>query len=513
MATIRRDHPYLRARDFGTDAVDQLFDSGRIALFLDGLDEMPDGLRDRAIERLKSEAAGLRVAITSRLNDSAVSPGSVSQLSYSAVVELQPVDPGTAGDYLLEGQIGAAGQAWRDVAEYLLAHPDGVLAQTLNTPLTLSLARSAYGGDPRLLLTSEPADEDVLRSKLLDRVLITAYRDVKERDHVSYWLGWLAHKMSAPDSTRDLAWWQIVTWVTGWQVWLLVGLAAALAWILAVLVGAALLLDLKLGFWIALSLGLFSGVGLASATEGKLPSVEPISTAVRWPTREELLSMAFDNLFYLITLVPVGAIVGALLAVTRSHYTVAGLEFSNLGLWRGLMLGLGVGVLAALWIALVAALGYDLVDVWRRPLSTALDVTPRSVYQRDMRSSLVRWLMAGLASGLGFALIWPLILELPPYDLRRSEAMWPRVILTVAIAWLIAFWLGRLARNATSLLAFAEIVLCLKGRPVRFMPMLETALARQVLRQAGAVYQFRHASLQDRLAEQYDARLTRDPAA
>ena len=65
-ATMGRDHPYLRATDFGPDAVAQLFDTGRIALFLDGLDEMPDTLRSKAVERLTAEAAGRRVVITSR---------------------------------------------------------------------------------------------------------------------------------------------------------------------------------------------------------------------------------------------------------------------------------------------------------------------------------------------------------------------------------------------------------------------------------------------------------------
>jgi hypothetical protein len=32
------------------------------------------------------------------------------------------------------------------------------------------------------------------------------------------------------------------------------------------------------------------------------------------------------------------------------------------------------------------------------------------------------------------------------------------------------------------------------------MPLLQTAAQRQILRQAGAVYQFRHAALQDLLA-------------
>jgi hypothetical protein len=67
--------------------------------------------------------------------------------------------------------------------------------------------------------------------------------------------------------------------------------------------------------------------------------------------------------------------------------------------------------------------------------------------------------------------------------------------------------------GAAPSLVLAEIALLLKGRRARFMPMLETALARQVLRQAGAVYQFRHADLQDRLADQYQAGPARHRAA
>src|SRR5215217_496081 len=134
-ATIRRDHPYLAAREFGPTAVNQLFDSGRIALFLDGLDEMPEGLRDQAIERLSSEGAGLRMVVTSRPEKAVGSPDPSQRLPYTAVVALQPVDPATAAEYLLEGQIGATKQAWQEVAEHVVAHPDRVLARTLNTPL------------------------------------------------------------------------------------------------------------------------------------------------------------------------------------------------------------------------------------------------------------------------------------------------------------------------------------------------------------------------------------------
>ena len=144
-ATISRDHPYLRATDFGPNAAAQLFDTGRIALFLDGLDEMPDMLRSKAVERLTAEAAGRRLVITSRPDEfrETIDLGR-RQLPYTAVIELRPVAPKAAAGYLLEGQIGAARQAWQSVADHVLADPDGVLARTLNTPLTLSLARAAY---------------------------------------------------------------------------------------------------------------------------------------------------------------------------------------------------------------------------------------------------------------------------------------------------------------------------------------------------------------------------------
>ena len=58
--TVIRDHPYLLAKEFGPDAIPQLFDRGRIALFLDGWDGMPKAVRGKALEGLTTEAAGLR---------------------------------------------------------------------------------------------------------------------------------------------------------------------------------------------------------------------------------------------------------------------------------------------------------------------------------------------------------------------------------------------------------------------------------------------------------------------
>jgi hypothetical protein len=48
-------------------------------------------------------------------------------------------------------------------------------------------------------------------------------------------------------------------------------------------------------------------------------------------------------------------------------------------------------------------------------------------------------------------------------------------------------------------LAVVEMMAAMRGRRVRFMTLLHVAAERQVLRQAGAVYQFRHAAPQDLL--------------
>jgi hypothetical protein len=115
-ATIRRNHAYVTAAEFGPDAAAQLFNGGRIALFLDGLDEMPDMLRGQALERLTAEAAGLRVVITSRPEEFRATLGTGRQLPYTAVVELQPVDPQAAKEYLLEARSGLVGRSGKTSA-------------------------------------------------------------------------------------------------------------------------------------------------------------------------------------------------------------------------------------------------------------------------------------------------------------------------------------------------------------------------------------------------------------
>jgi hypothetical protein len=98
---------------------------------------------------------------------------------------------------------------------------------SVNTPLTLSLARSAYTvGDPCELLIPELNEERMLRGHLLDQVIVVAYPEPGERTRASYWLSWLAQHVNTQPlgPTRDLTWWRILGWIGHWQLGLVGGI-------------------------------------------------------------------------------------------------------------------------------------------------------------------------------------------------------------------------------------------------------------------------------------------------
>jgi hypothetical protein len=76
----------------------------------------------------------------------------------------------------------------------------------------------------------------------------------------------------------------------------------------------------------------------------------------------------------------------------------------------------------------------------------------------------------------------------------------------VCSGWVTMWLMIGLAASQAGRLSVAAVIMGLRGTgPVRTIRFLEDARERQVLRQAGAAYQFRHARVQDRLAEEYEA--------
>ena len=150
----------------------------------------------------------------------------------------------------------------------------------------------------------------------------------------------------------------------------------------------------------------------------------------------------------------------------------------------GLVTGLSYGLLFGLVLGLPVGLGFWLLDdVWSRRSAAGGDVTPHSVYRKDYQTRLI----SGLGPGLVFGLIFGYLF---------------RVVDGPVVGIVLGLVFG-LTNGAVPLLLFTEIALLVRRRRVRFMALLETARDRQVLRQAGAVYQFRHADLQDRLADRH----------
>ena len=249
-ATIYRDHPYLRAPDYGLDAVGELLRAGRVALFLDGLDEMVPSAQGKALAQIEQEGAGLRLVLSSRPEEyrQAITEDRVHN---TAVIDIQPVDPKEARDYLLRDQIGAQHDRWTQLGDYLTHHPDSIAARALNNPLTLSLARATYQNQDPTPLTNPAKFPTVaaVREHLIERTLIIAYPDERQRAHATRWLAWIAHHLGSDHVNPVLAWWHIPTWIPRWQRRLVGGLVGGLGVGLAGGLAGGLVNGLGRGCW------------------------------------------------------------------------------------------------------------------------------------------------------------------------------------------------------------------------------------------------------------------------
>jgi hypothetical protein len=460
--TMNRDHPYLRAREHGPDAADELLRAGRVALFLDGLDEMPASARDQLLKRLREEASGLCVVMTSR-TDQLREALATKWLGNAAVIELCPVQRSDAANYLLHDQAGAQRDRWEQVCDHLEEHPDSIAARALDNPLTLSLARDTYQhDDPTALIdASSHATEEQLRGHLLARLLAHAYPDQDEQDKATSRLAWIAHHMG---TNRDLPWWHIPTWIPAWQIRLTAGLAVGLAnvltlWLplglvvgnergLAVGLASVLAVGLPIGLVFGLWVGLWVGLGKEHQT------LDP-----RWPRWHE----TFRILAW-------------------------GLAF-GFPVWLLIWIREGVTDLALPGIGCAIGCAIGLTKLWRAPGTRSSAATPLSTYVADWHAQLLLGLVVGLlvgpAAGVSAGLASGLTV-----GLASGLASGLTVGLTVGLVF-----------GSASVLRLTEVALLFQGRGLgRFMPLLEGALDRQVLQQTGAVYQFRHAELQDHLA-------------
>ncbi|MEU6194361.1 NACHT domain-containing protein [Streptomyces sp. NPDC047061] len=216
-----RDQPWLRAltADGGTTLADELVRGNLILPVLDGFDEIPERLRDKARNQL--DDASRPYVLTSRVDAYRQAVLDTRGLHRAAVITLAGLSPDAAVEYLRRSSPPKAGSGWEQVRQEMSADPDGPLGTALSTPLMVHLAAIVHGergtGGPKgaargpeaLLRAGRSGTRDTVEDGLLSGFLPVVYRDGTEdedRARVQEWLGYLAHQLG---DGHDLKWWEL----------------------------------------------------------------------------------------------------------------------------------------------------------------------------------------------------------------------------------------------------------------------------------------------------------------
>ncbi|MGH3900029.1 MAG: hypothetical protein ACRDTA_17675 [Pseudonocardiaceae bacterium] len=566
-ARLAADYPLFQHRG-GYDEAKALVDDGKIALILDGLDEMDEAARPTALQALND--APFRVVVLSR-SDEMVHATSVAWLVGAVALHLCDITGPEAADYLQRARTGPTPSGWAQLLRELRNNPDNVLTRTLTNPLALTLVRDTYrAGDdigPLLDTIQYPSRNDI-EQHLIARVLPDAYTPRPGRPKPRYnltqakqALAFIAGQMNQ-DHTRDLAWWRIPRW------------APTTPCILASMVAGALLGGLIGALAFGLTSGLTSGLdaGLTFALMGVgfglgvgLPFGLAYGRGTREPKRLKnwraisarhiltagfaygigvglagffvaLLMMALilnissginQRVFGFVFGLIIGLVFGLLFGLKRDlMFRLAEDEGSpqsapkswRQGLALGFTFGLASGLLGGLWgglmLGLIVGFGITLMVGLVRWLVSRIVVGLAAGFEEGEHSPqgpLESWRndrMFGLAVGLtfGLAVVIGVMLAFALVNLVTSlEEVRLLVIVWIGVGSGLAVGLVYGVTSSVTwptTIAWLQLQRSHRVPAVGLMPFLDDARTRGVLRTVGAVYQFRHATLQDHLAGQ-----------
>ncbi|MEV4005326.1 NACHT domain-containing protein [Actinomadura sp. NPDC049753] len=533
---LRRDHPYLRGSGIGEEIVRALAARGHILPILDGLDELPPTAQATMIAALNDSLGDDQLVLTSRTVEFAHAVTAAGQvITSAAVLEPCPLSPRDAADYLSQCLFSQEG-AWPQVLTALRATrpagqvpagsargPAAALADVAATPLGLWLLRTVFAdpGTDSTPLTDPDRfpSSTALRAHLFDALIPAVINDRRPRDDFPYpfrprhlhdpakvrhWLGYLAHHLSfspseeASQGTRDFAWWRLAATTgtstfTRWALTLAIGLTVALTtgltfgfvdWVENAHAAEKdqYLGDFPLGV-VGLALGLASGVYFWRESRS-------------WARDEPGFADLRVRQRY-------GRLVRRL-----GRYCVFGLMFA-LALWFTdgersagsllLLLAFGLSLMVPAWLAIE-------VPSWAAaPAPTSPTVTPLTSWHADRALNLLRFLTSALAGGLWILLYLVLsVVSGPQLDVRSASA-WAMEVLAFTFAFAVTVGFAGEHRAWWAYLVATRNLARAGHLPRRLMPFLDDCHRLGLLRAVGPVYQFRHAELQDHLADTYQA--------
>ncbi|MGW2088173.1 helix-turn-helix domain-containing protein [Streptomyces sp. NPDC001880] len=535
-----RDHPHLtrRAPDGSTLAA-ALVDADLVLPVLDGFDEIAEGLRSTALEVLNTTS--LPLVLTSRRGEytEAVQEAG-APLVWAAGLELTDLTLDDLAAYLprtarpVPRGDGGSAAVWTPLLDRLRARESGAatpLASVLSTPLMIILARTMYSEAPdrnpaELLDVERFPDENSLEEHLLAGFVPTVYRRrVAERgatrrrerhrdpERAERWLGHLAHHLARLDGDRqDLAWWRIGDSLRLSTRLLSVAVSSALCVALAVWfvslinlpfpVGEALMSGGSMGVVAGLAFGCVHAILVRFGST----AFEPAHVRLRLPGGGTGVGRRPVRTFVArFGAVLPGAFVmgaGCASALALQRWLYYGIPLANELVIKGTLINM---LVLGLIFGAGAGLVFGITAVLEAPLDVASAATPAGLLAANratvLRQVLVLVPMLTLAIAVGGHLITDLL------DGILGPLVWN------VEGGLVIGAVGGIGGTCSYALSFtawgrwlvlSRVWLPLTGKlPWDTVAFLDDAYRRGVLRQTGAVYQFRHIRLQHHLARSY----------
>jgi GTPase SAR1 family protein len=519
-----RDQPGLAAPGAGQETLAaELVAKGFILPVLDGFDEIADGLHSAALWELS--ATTLPLVLTSRSAEYVAAVVGTRGLTRAAAVELNDLTLDGMTDYLLRSSSKNAMPEWHHVLTELRRNPDipasANLTSVLTTPLMVALARTVYSeGDrtrredrqarPRTLLdTDRFSNSQRLEDHLLGGFIPSVYRPQPGDSSVNrpqswsperaqQWLAFLATHLDRL-GTRDLAWWELSKSVpravrpalSGFLAGLSFAIVTAVGNIPVNLLGTSHGLDfaIRRGLVVGLLHGLVAGLlfGLmyrvAEGNEALKPS--PVRLRLFGGTKQPGVRYAAR--------ITSGVLIGS--GVALALVLVDRLIVARLGLDDGL--GGENALVASIQFTATIGVGSGLVFgimAWLEvPIDVSAVVSPTNLLKSNRTNVITNFFMwaivigfvAGLVNGITDGLV------------RGIEI---GLVFGIEGAFGAGISYGLCLTAWGQWVAIARIWLPLTGRlPWRLIAFLDDACRRGALRRSGAVYQFRHARLQEHL--------------
>ena len=542
-------HPALAAPDIdGSLTANKLVVRRLILPVCDSLDEMSVELRTAAIRELNLFDGPL--VLTSRFDEYAQTVSATDALHSAAPIRLLGLRLADLAEYLprtsrpqvSEGQVITK---WQSVLDEMLAGtPQGqIVENALSTPLMVAFARVVYSdvpaANPIELLDGVrfPSNAEV-EGHLLDAFIPAVYLRRQDPFNLTKrsWgtvdaERWLQHiaRFLEDEGTVDLAWWHLREAVPrGWRIAVAVTCGGIVA---------------ALGCWPVWQFGLGLGCGF-----GLIPALWKQG---RKPIRAPLKFSGFKTRS-LMTLVGglIGGVVGGIAGTAIAHHTsalaITSLRNENPTLaWKSLAMA-GVGLIAGYAFAAFSSLNLEgreaRVGTNRIPAKTSASLAALRSCLLGLLGGVIGGVTLGAAGGylLGISAgcIGGVMADLevavdvrytvtPSQVLRvdRRNAVLEMLVVGVPVAFALGISIGTQlgwglglaigigaavavgGGNAVAGTAWGNwivmtrVPLVLSGTlPWAPMAFLSDAHERGVLRQSGAVYQFRHDRLQERLA-------------